>query len=218
MSPPSTTISALRGDSARIERQIGQALDLLQDGLGAGYITREGLLRFVTPGAMPAAREPFQSALLATDETTDEVIGALLFEIVAADAFRASFLGSYELLRADPDIQRMEGARVGFIRSIVVAPVARGGGVARRLLATGMQALADHGAQGYYSLAWVNRRTGCELCGALTALDFRSVRRIERFWYQDSLARGYRCPACAGPCECAVEVMIRCLESTAEEE
>lgn len=205
MSSASTTISALEGDSARAEWQIAQALTLLQDGLGAGYTTREGVLRFVAP----AARELFQGALVATDEATDEVIGALLIEIVAVDEFRASFLGSYELLRADPTIQRLEGAPVGFIKSIVVAPAARGRGVARRLLATGMRALADHGAQGYYSLAWVNRRAGCELCGALTALGFRSARRIERFWYQDSVTRGYRCPACAGPCECAVEVMIR---------
>lgn len=205
----STTIRALSDGSPRFERHIAQALALLQDGLGAGYITREGLLRFVTPGAAPAAREPFQGALVATDEATDEVIGALLIEIVVAEGFRASFLGSYELLRGDPDIQRLEAMPVGFIKSIVVAPAARGRGVARRLLATGMRALADHGAHGYYSLAWVNRRTGCELCGALAALGFRSVQRIERFWYQDSVERGYRCPACAGPCECAVEVMIR---------
>lgn len=212
MSFASTTISALGGAAAPSELRIAQTLALLQDGLGAGYITRDALLRFVAPAATPTApsgSEPFQRALVATDDTTEEVIAALLVEIVAAEALRASFLGSYDLLRADPAMQRLERAPVGFIKSIVVAPAARGQGVARSLLAAGMQALADHGAQGYYSLAWVNQRAGCQLCGVLAALGFHSARRIERFWYQDSVARGYHCPACAGPCECAVEVMVR---------
>lgn len=213
MSPASTTISALGGAPTRSEQRIAQTLALLQDGLGAGYITREALLRFVAPAdepvGGPAAREPFQRALVATDDATKEVIAALLVEVVAAETFRASFLVSYELIRADLAIQRLERTSVGFIKSIVVAPATRGRGVARSLLATGMQALADHGAQGYYSLAWVNQRAGCQLCGVLAALGFHSARRIERFWYQDSVARGYQCPACAGPCECAVEVMLR---------
>ena len=45
--------------------------------------------------------------------------------------------------------------------------------------------------------------------GPLTAVGFRASRRIERFWYQDSLAHGYACPACGNPCECAVRVMVR---------
>jgi GNAT superfamily N-acetyltransferase len=213
MSSASTSISALGEGAAPSELWIAQTLALLQDGLGAGYITREALLRFVAPAAAPAAspttRESFQRALVATDDATDEVIATLLVEIVAAEAFRTSFLGSYGLVCADPAIQRLEGAPVGFIKSIVVAPAARGRGAARSLVAAGMQALADHGAQGYYSLAWVNQRAGCQLCGVLAALGFRSARRIERFWYQDSVARGYQCPACAGSCECAVEVMLR---------
>lgn len=212
MSSGPTTISVLDGAAAASELRIAQTLALLHDGLGAGYITREALLRFVAPAVTPSApdeREPFQRALVATDDATDEVVAALLVEVVAAGAFRASFLGSYALIRADPAIQRLERAPVGFIKSIVVAPVARGRGVARSLIAAGMQALADHGAQGYYSLAWVSQRAGCQLCGVLAALGFRSARRIERFWYQDSVGRGYQCPACAGPCECAVEVMLR---------
>ncbi|HEX2347636.1 MAG TPA: GNAT family N-acetyltransferase [Ktedonobacterales bacterium] len=209
----STTISALGGAAAPSEHRIAQTLALLQDGLGEGYITREALLRFVASAAelaaTSAAREPFQRALVATDDATEEVVAALLVEVLAAEALRASFLESYELVCADPAIQRLERAPVGFIKSIVVAPAARGRGAARSLIAAGMQALADHGAQGYYSLAWVNQRAGCQLCGALAALGFRSAQRIERFWYQDSVARGYQCPACAGPCECAVEVMLR---------
>ncbi|HEU5342740.1 MAG TPA: GNAT family N-acetyltransferase [Ktedonobacterales bacterium] len=206
------TIAPLGSDAARFEQATDQtfeqALATLRDGLGAGFITREGLLRYVAPDA-PDAREPFRSALAATDDATGAVIGALTMEIVDTESFQTSFLHSYDLARADETIARLASAPTGLIKSIAVAPSARGRGVATGLIGAGMRALAERGARRYYSLAWVNRQRGCQLCGVLAALGFHSALRIERFWYRDSLASGYRCPACDQPCECAVEVMVR---------
>ena len=205
MSSAPFTIGPLGSDAARFEQVFEQALAALRDGLGAGFITGEGLRRYVTPDA----REPFRGALVATDDATGAVIGALMVEIVDAEGFRASFLHSYDLARADEAIVRLASEPTGLIKSIAVAPAARGRGVATSLISAGMRALAERGARRYYSLAWVSRQRGYGLCGVLTALGFRGARRIERFWYRDSLASGYRCPACGQPCECTVEVMVR---------
>lgn len=209
MSPAPFTIGPVGSDAARseprFEQVFEQALATLRDGLGAGFITRESLRRYVTPDA----REPFRGALVATDDATGAVIGAVTVEIVSADGLRASFLHNYDLVRDDERIARLASEPTGLIKSIAVAPSARGRGVATSLIDAGMRSLAEHGARRYYSLAWVSRQRGCGLCGVLAALGFRGARRIERFWYRDSLADGYHCPACGQPCECAVEVMVR---------
>lgn len=212
MPSASFTIGPVGSDTARFEQTTGrtfeQALATLRDGLGAGFITREGLLRYAAPDTREPF-EPFRGALAATDDATGAVIGALTIEIVDAESFRASFLHSYDLARANETITRLASEPTGLIKSIAVAPSARGRGVATSLIGAGMRALAERGARRYYSLAWVSPQRGCGLCGVLAALGYRSVRRIERFWYRDSLASGYRCPACGQPCECAVEVMVR---------
>jgi len=122
---------------------------------------------------------------------------------------RESFLGSYEPARAHVDIRRLRPGRAGLIKSIAVAPASRGRGVATALIQRGLRELAEHGARAYYSLAWESERGGCLLYGPLTAAGFRCALRLERFWYQDSLAHDYICPACGRPCVCAARVMVR---------
>ncbi len=195
------SVVALERDSARIE----EALTVLQAGLGDEYITRAEFLRYVAP----EPGSPFRQALMAVDDASQDVVGALLIEIVDADALRASFLGSYAMVRDDSAIGPLRPGRTGLIKSIVVAPEHQGRGIATRLIGHGVRTLTERGAEHCYSLAWESRQNGCHLCGVLTALGFRAVRRIERFWYQDSLTQGYACVLCGRPCTCAVRVMIR---------
>ncbi|HLY32873.1 MAG TPA: GNAT family N-acetyltransferase [Ktedonobacterales bacterium] len=184
---------------------IEHSLAVLQAGLGQGFITKQYFLRYVAP----QPRKPFRRALVALDEATTSVLGVLTIEIVGAKALRASFLDSYELARADANIRLLRPGKTGLIKSIAVSPAHQGRGVATQLIAHGMKELANQGAEHLYSLAWVSGQSGCHLCGVLTALGFREIREIERFWYQDSLANGYTCLVCGHPCECAVRVMIQ---------
>jgi ribosomal protein S18 acetylase RimI-like enzyme len=147
--------------------------------------------------------------LAATDSATGSVIGVLLVEIVGARAIRESFLQHYALVSQDADIRLLQPEATGLVKSIAVSASSRGRGVATALIAQGMRELAAHGANHCYSLAWTSKQQGCALCGILTALGFRRVRQIERFWYHDSIANGYLCPSCGHPCVCSAQVMIR---------
>jgi len=201
MADANVSLAELGRDPARID----QALAALQEGLGREFITREHVLSY----AAPLAGTLFRQALVALDDATGRVGGALLIEIVGADTLKASFLDSYDILHGVADIRLLRPNRTGLIKSIVVAPAYRGRGIATQLVRRGVQELDAHGAEHCYSLAWVSAQNGCHLCGVLAVAGFRTVRRIERFWYRDSLTHRYACALCGRPCTCAVEVMVR---------
>ncbi|MFI5278554.1 MAG: hypothetical protein ACHQ1E_14870, partial [Ktedonobacterales bacterium] len=94
------SIEVAGDDPARVE----QALAVLRGGLGDGFITDAGFMRYVAP----PAGDPFRRALTAIDTATGRVAGALTDEIVAAEAIAASFLRSYELVRADASVRALQ--------------------------------------------------------------------------------------------------------------
>lgn len=201
MTKPDISIDPVGDTPARI----AQSLAVLQAGLGDGFISREQLLAY----SEPEKAIPFRNALAAIENATGNVIGVLTIEIVGAEALQASFLDSFALTRSDAAIRQLRPDHTGLIKSIAVSPAHRGRGVAGSLIERGLAELAAHGAEHIYSLAWTSKRDGCLLCGVLMSAGFRAVQRIERFWYNDSIASGYICPADGNPCECAVQVMIR---------
>lgn len=201
MSASPFTIGPVGSDGKRV----AQALAVLREGLGHDFITD---VRFRWYAEAPGDAERFRAALAATDEATGGVIGALTIEIVDALAISESFLDHDALVRDDVELRLLQPGATGLIKSIAVAADAQGRGVATALIAQGIRALAERGASHFYSLAWVSDERGCALCGPLLALGFRPARRIERFWYDDSLAKGYRCPSCGNPCQCAAQVMV----------
>lgn len=198
---PPFSIGLVGADPARR----AQALAVLRAALGQGYISEAAFARY----AEPRARAPYRAALAAVDDASDAVIGALTVEIVTARALRASFMDSYPQARRSAQVAALRPGATGFIKSIAVTPASRGRGVATALVAAGLASLGEHGAQRIYSLAWESARDGCLLCGVLTEAGFQTVSRLERFWYADSLAAGYVCPACGHPCICAARVMVR---------
>lgn len=187
---------------AEPERVAG-ALAVLRAALGQAYISDAA---FMVYAAEQRAR-PYRAAL-AADVASGAVVGALTVEIVGARALRESFMDSEGQAQAYEAVSALQPGRTGLIKSIAVAPEYRGRGVAKALIQRGLRELAAHGAERCYSLAWESARDGCMLCGALTAAGFERVALLERFWYQDSLTRGYVCPACGHPCVCAAWVMV----------
>lgn len=202
MTPPNVSIGVIGDDSPTRSEQ---ALAVLQGGLGHGFISQEQLSTYTTP----RTAEPFHGALAASDSATGNVMGVLLFEIVDAAALQASFLGSFDATRINPALRLLSPDHTGLIKSIAVSPGYQGRGIASALVTSALAELVAHGAEQTYSLAWASKERGCQLCGVLTSVGFRAVQRIERFWYNDSIANGYICPVCGNPCECAVWVMIR---------
>ncbi len=100
------------------------------------------------------------------------------------------------------------GTAIGHVRLVAVAPIARGRGVATRLVSEVSQSCETRGATRLVAYAWVHGRGGiAPLSGSLERAGYARERRIEGF-YAGTVADP--CPACGkSPCECPADLYRR---------
>jgi GNAT superfamily N-acetyltransferase len=195
------TTTLLDYDSAHIQ----QALGVLKSELGENYILRDAFETYIYDDNNFSGK----AAFIAQDDMTGDVIGALTAEIVSPQAFKASFLDSFDLAKELPDVQRLDGKCVGLIKSVAVVPQFQGQGIGTQLVKDAIKKLEEHGAEAFYSLGWVSKERGCHIQGVLEALGFRMVSQFDSFWYKDSIEHGYSCPSCGHPCQCATRLFVK---------
>ena len=92
------------------------------------------------------------------------------------------------------------GLRVSSLKTIVVDPAWKGRTLAKRLAQEALSTFVAETA--WTSPAWEHdgRVPADEL---LRSLGFAPVVRLADYWFDDSVRRGYSCPACGHPCHCA---------------
>ena len=178
---------------------------MLKSELGENYIPREVFETYIYDNNNFSGK----SAFIALDDMTGDIIGALTAEIVSSQAFKASFLDSFDLASELPDIQQLDGKNTGLIKSVAVVPQFQGQGIGTQLVKDAMKTLEEHGAEAFYALGWVSKERGCHIQGVLEALGFKVVSQLDNFWYKDSIEQGYSCPSCGHPCQCSTRVFIK---------
>ena len=195
------TTTLLDSDSAHIQ----QALGVLTSELGENYILREVFETYIYDNNHFSGK----AAFIAQDDMTGDVLGALTAEMVSPQAFKASFLHSFDLAKELPDVQQLNDKRIGLIKSVAVVPPFQRQGIATQLVKDAMNKLEEHGAEVFYALGWVSKERGCHIQGVLEALDFKMVSQFDSFWYKDSIEHGYSCPSCGHPCQCSTRLFIK---------
>ena len=195
------TTTPLDTDSTHVQ----QALGVLTSQLGENYIPREVFETYIYDSNNFSGK----AAFIAQDDMTGIIIGALTAEIVSPQAFKASFLDSFDLAKEIPEVQQLDGKRIGLIKSVAVVPQCQGQGIGTQLVKDAMTKLAEHGAEVFYSLGWVSKERGCHIQGALETLGFKMISQFDSFWYKDSLEHGYSCPSCGHPCQCSTRLFIK---------
>jgi ribosomal protein S18 acetylase RimI-like enzyme len=195
------TTTLLDSNSAHIQ----QALGVLTGELGENYVPREVLETYIYDNNNFSGKVAF----IAQDDMTGDVLGTLIAEIVSPQAFKASFLDSFDLARDLPDVQQLGDRRIGLIRSVAVVPQFQRQGIGTQLVKEAMKKLEEHGAEVFYSLGWVSKERGCHIQGVLEALDFKMLSQFDSFWYQDSIKHGYSCPSCGHPCQCSTRLFVK---------
>lgn len=174
---------------------------LLADCLGERYITAAALSGY-TGG------EPRRAGCVALKAGSDALLGVALCEVLDPPSLAALAGQQYETIRAAlPDVARQD---TGLLKSVAVRLDARGSGVGSELAAACLGRLKEVGVARVVALAW---RSGgvCFAGGILEDLGFRPVVTLFEFWREDSLVRGYDCPACGRPCRCDAVVYARVL-------
>jgi GNAT superfamily N-acetyltransferase len=180
------------------------ATDLLDAALGAGFIDPISLLTY----AIETGCED-RFGLLSSDPGTGQHQGVALIDApVDADSFRSLMPDGHaadRILRMLPGLRPDLGS-VGVIRTIAVATGARRSGVGSVLVREATDRLRAMGVERVVSLGWA-RTSSCPIQTPLLGAGFTAAGVLPHLWLEDSLARGYTCPACPnGHCRCAAVV------------
>jgi GNAT superfamily N-acetyltransferase len=195
------TTSLLDHNSAHIQ----QALCTLKGELGENYILKKVFETYIYDDNNFSGK----AAFIAQDSMTEVVVGALTAEIVSPEAFKASFLDSFDLAKELPEVRLLNDKCIGLIKSVAVAPRFQGRGIGTQLVMDAIKKLEEHGAEAFYALGWVSKARGCHIQGVLEALDFRMISQFDYFWYKDSIEYGYSCPSCGHPCRCSTRLFVK---------
>ncbi len=89
---------------------------------------------------------------------------------------------------------------VGLLKCVVVDPLYRGRGIAKKLTGLRLDYLTSEEKSCFviFSYAWVRPDGYCPSCGILESLGFKHLDDIEGY-YADGK---YKCPVCKGKCKC----------------
>lgn len=181
-------------------------MEILRCELGEGYITWEHLLSFAGSGGNDTRAVDGKLGLVAVDTDRRRVLGVVLCEIVSLELLEQSLRGFAESLpRAD--MFRLRNSRTGFLESIAVDVQYRRRGIATSLIRVAMDSLRNSGIGDFYGLAWKRPDGSCPTKSMLASLGLEALAELPGFWEAESEAKGYTCPICGNPCECAAVVM-----------
>jgi GNAT superfamily N-acetyltransferase len=182
--------------------------------------------------------DPLIRPLLDTDRSAvarllDDAVGAGFWRF-ADDAGALSFVAATDAGIAgvvltclepgdDPDARTAFGGSAGaaagagelvlHVRQLAVAPEARRGGLASRLLARAESEALARGAKASFAFGWLPfARPEPDAVPFYDAAGYDAAPDIADFYAEDSVATGALCPYCGEPpCRCAVRPFVKAL-------
>lgn len=134
-----------------------------------------------------------------------EVVGLALGRIYSPEEFGSRFpkvacmmSESYQI----PDV-------IGWVSSVAVRPDHQRRGIGRSLVQYMLRYFDNKQVSVVSMIGWL-APDGVHISGVARALGFLEKGRIADYWYEDSLSKGYSCPACGKPpCRCSAVWYVR---------
>jgi ribosomal protein S18 acetylase RimI-like enzyme len=176
-----------------------EAAALLNESLGAGFIRPSDLAELTAShgGVLIRGRNrPGQLFGAATARRLDQGDVKALQDLLSRAGVEAG----------------LDGHRVGELKSIVVAPTARGMGLGTAMLAASLDFLKACGCRYIVSASWVSADPQQSSLRMLERAGFAQMATIPSFWADDQKAAGYLCPECGAECVCAAVILVLPLE------
>ena len=150
----------------------GETAALLNESLGSGFTQPSALAQLTVDGGGVLIRARGRD-------------GGLLGAATARVLDRASHAALQDRLRITGVDAGLDGRRVGELKSIVVAPAARGTGVGSIMLAASLDFLKARGCRDVVSASWVSADPQHSSLGMLERAGFAQVATIPAFWADD---------------------------------
>lgn len=164
---------------------------LLNESLGSGFIQPSALAELTAEGGGVLIRARGRGG-----------------ELLGAGTARVLDQASHAVLQDRLRPPGVDAGLVGELKSIVVAPAARGMGVGSTVLAACLDFLKARGCHDVVSASWVSADPQQSSLGMLERAGFAQVATIPAFWADDQRAVGYLCPLCGAGCICAAVIMV----------
>ena len=148
------------------------------------------------PDARLAEIAADREALLLAAWDGDRLAGAAVARLLYpedADYYRAFGAAALRLFTTN---------NVGSLEAVAVAPTRQRMGVGKRLTEEKMGWLAGQGRDVGVAVSWISG--GASGSGPMyERLGFAGTPPVAEFYLEDSIADGWTCPTCMGPCHCA---------------
>jgi GNAT superfamily N-acetyltransferase len=142
-----------------------------------------------------AARDDGESLLLAALDGS-AVVGAGLCRLLYPDD------ADYYHAFGAPALELFGRHQVGSLEALAVEPTRQRQGIGKRLTQAQLDWLAHHGRDVAVAVSWISG--GVSASGPLyERLGFSGSAPVADFYLEESVAEGWTCPYCLGPCHCA---------------
>ena len=167
---------------------------LLNEALGSGFIRPSALAELTVEGG---------GVLIRARSRDGELLGAATARVLD----QTSHTRVQDRLRLATADAGLGGRRIGEIKSIVVAPAARGMGLGTIMLAACLNFLKAGGCRYVVSASWVSADPQHSSLGMLERAGFAQLATIPSYWADDQRVAGYLCPTCDPECVCAAIIL-----------
>jgi len=146
-----------------------------------------------------------QGALLLAAREGTEVLGAAVCRLLCADD------ADYYHAFGATALELFTHHRVGSLEALAVKPTRQRRGLGTELTRAQMRWLADQGCDVAVAVSWIP--AGRSTSGPMyERLEFVGTAPIDDFYLEESIADGWTCPQCQGPCHCAGALFYARLE------
>lgn len=171
---------------------IPQLIDISDEELGKDYLTYDMLEKVLHNPSEYVCK-------LVYSQVEKRILGFCLCLIVEPSEIEAiAKLKVNEIPRA---LRHSE--KIGVIKTVAVNRRFQGYGIGRRITEECYNELLKRKVQSVFSVAWKNK-DHINIHGILTALGFKKFKEVVNYWSEDSIQKGYECPACGEPpCQCS---------------
>lgn len=162
--------------------------------LGNDYISIDTLKECENP-------ENSLKCFVAKNKSSKEVLAFAIIDIIDYKKFM-------EITRGVEVVDLMFTNKIGYIKSVAVAPKYEGHGISFKLIDYCIDYFKKNGITKLASTAW--KHAGIiNIKSLLEKHGFINKTEIPDYWYEDSIKNKYECPQCGNPCHCSCVIYIR---------
>lgn len=134
------------------------------------------------------------------------IVGMIYFCIMHADFLYQLEKNGFDVSGLNKRMKKVDEAHCAFLSVIMVDEKYRRRGIGTTLYAKSFQILSEINISCMYVTCW-KESPNSGIIPFLTKQGWSRVAEKEKYWYQDSIDKRYKCSRCGNPCFCTATLM-----------